>query len=45
MQARRFRFFAPYHARVDAWLDEQLAPRIKPVLISVHSFTQRFGSI
>ncbi|SFN59312.1 Predicted N-formylglutamate amidohydrolase [Dokdonella immobilis] len=39
------RFFAPYHARIDAWLDEQLARRIKPVLISVHSFTPRFGSI
>lgn len=38
-------FYAPYHAQIDAMLDEQLARRVKPVVISVHSFNRMMGSI
>jgi predicted N-formylglutamate amidohydrolase len=43
--ARVRQFYTPYHAQVEAFLDELLARRIKPTLISVHSFTPKFGSI
>lgn len=37
-------FYAPYHAHIDAYLDEQLARRVRPILISVHSFNPNMGS-
>lgn len=39
------RFYAPYHAQIGAMLDEQLARRVKPIVISVHSFNPKIGTI
>ena len=36
-------YYAPYHAHIEAHLDEQLARRVKPILISVHSFNAKMG--
>ncbi|MEZ5463455.1 N-formylglutamate amidohydrolase [Dokdonella sp.] len=38
-------FYAPYHAHIEAMLDELLARRVKPVVISVHSFNRMMGGI
>jgi predicted N-formylglutamate amidohydrolase len=43
--ARVRNFYTPYHARIESFLDELLARRVRPTLISVHSFTPKFGSI
>jgi predicted N-formylglutamate amidohydrolase len=43
--ARVRHYYTPYHAKIEAILDEKLARRVRPTLISVHSFTWKFGSI
>ncbi len=41
--ARRGKIFAPYHAAIDAWIEERLARGTVPALVSIHSFTPVMG--
>lgn len=37
-------FHAPYHAWIDAYLEEQHALGVRPILVSVHSFSPSLGN-
>ena len=40
--ARKAKFYQPYHDAVDALIEEALAAETIPILLSIHSFTERF---
>lgn len=41
--ARLARYHAPYHAAITAWLDRLQAAGVRPLLLSIHSFTPVLG--
>src|SRR4029078_13083400 len=45
MPGRIERFYAPYHAAIDAAIDRAAAAGKRPVLLAMHSFTQAWESV
>jgi len=40
IEKRRLQFYAPYHAAIEAVIDDAIATGSPPVLLSIHTFTQ-----
>ena len=39
---RKATYYQPYHDAIDATIDKALAAGVTPILVSIHSFTERF---
>jgi len=42
IERRKAAFYRPYHDAIDTLIDEALAAQAIPILVSIHSFTERF---
>ncbi len=42
VEFRKAHFYEPYHNAIDSLIDEAIGTQVPPVLVSIHSFTERF---